>query len=85
MNGDSGSRLRTLGGGYSLEAGELDADVFHASVQDGASARAGEIERGTELLDFGSRALTRTPLAEIAPVAQVRQAKLGPLLSAQGC
>jgi class 3 adenylate cyclase len=56
LNQSGRSRVRTVGGGYMLSVGvgELDAEVFSASVQDGRRAlAAGDAAGAVELLDTG--------------------------------
>ena len=63
------SLLRTVSGGYLLTVapGELDADVFADSVQDGRRALAdGDPSRATRLLAEALALWRGTPLAEVA-------------------
>ena len=68
LNGSTGPRLRTVSGGYllSINAGELDADVFAARVLDGRSAlEAGEPARASDLIRDGLELWRGPPLVDV--------------------
>jgi DNA-binding SARP family transcriptional activator/DNA-binding CsgD family transcriptional regulator len=69
QNDADGSALRTVGGGYqlSVEAGELDAEVFAAGVSEGRRAlEAGEFQRAAGLLGEALGLWRGPALAEVA-------------------
>jgi predicted ATPase/DNA-binding SARP family transcriptional activator len=69
LDGENGSRLRTVSGGYLLDvhADELDAEVFAARYRDGRRAlQAGDPAQARELLGDALGPWRGPPLAEIA-------------------
>jgi len=69
LNGQHGSRLRTVSGGYllSVAPGELDADVFADRVREGRAAlRDDDPARASVLLADALRLWRGPPLAEVA-------------------
>ena len=69
LDGDAGSRVQTVGGGYllSIAPGELDADGFHAGVHAGTRAlEAGDFAKAAGLLHEALALWRGPPLAEVA-------------------
>ena len=69
LDGENGSRLRTVSGGYLLDvhADELDAEVFAARFRDGRRAlQEGDPAKARELLGDALGLWRGPPLAEIA-------------------
>ncbi|MGZ4195277.1 MAG: BTAD domain-containing putative transcriptional regulator [Solirubrobacteraceae bacterium] len=69
INEDGAARLQTVKGGYlfSVAAGQLDADVFHAAVHAGSRALdAGTPEQAIKLLADALDLWRGPPLAEVA-------------------
>ena len=69
LDGDAGSRVQTVGGGYllSIAPGELDADEFHAGVHAGTRAlEAGDFAKAAGLLHEALALWRGPPLAEVA-------------------
>lgn len=80
LDGEDGSRLRTVSGGYLLSVGpgELDAEVFAERLRDGRRAlEGGEPARASELLAEALGLWRGPPLAEVAfedfAQAEIRQ------------
>ena len=68
LNDGTGSRLRTVGGGYMLSVapGELDAEVFAQRVQEGRQVLDARSRRASELLTNALALWRGPPLAEVA-------------------
>ena len=69
LDGEDGSRVRTVSGGYlfSVGPGELDAEVFAERVRDGRHAlEGGDPARASELLAEALGLWRGPPLAEVA-------------------